>query len=510
MTHERYSVAMTGYLHSQLADHLIRPDGQEDVCLATYRPSIGFERWSAVLRRSVMPGTDDRLVHGTAWFTTDYVLRAAAEAVSDGCGVVVLHSHPMGRDWQQMSGTDEMTEAGYANLAREITGFPLVGMTLAGDGTWSAHVWDRGVGRDVGTSHCENVRVLDADRLRVSWNDAVREPPQIGPTQLRTVNCWGDEVQADVARLRVLVVGVGSVGMPVTASLVATGIEAVGTMDYDTIKSHNLDRLLGATPLDAFLRSSKASLSGRLMSDAATAQDPRCQHWEDSICEVDGLRRALDFDVVFSCVDRPWARHVLNTLAYADLIPVIDGGIHVDPMPGGGMRGAMWRSHVAGPGRICLACNGQYNPSHVTMDRDGSLDDPMYISALPDEHPLKSRQNVSMLSINCAGALLAQFISLVVGPGGMGDPGPIRYHLAIHWLQHDEERSCVEGCPYPRMTGVGDLRQVPTGRHADADNERRLRAQTGNGPLVYIARLADRLIWASHNRLRRWAARRLE
>ena len=498
---------MTGSVHSQLADHLLRPDGQEDVCFATYRPATGIERWSAVLRQPVLPVEGERLVHGNASFTSQYVLRAASEAAADRCGVVALHAHPEGRGWQGMSRTDAATEAGYANLAREITGLPLVGMTLAGDRRWSARVWDRGVGRNVDASRCENVRVLDSDRLHVSWNGAVRQRPELGPAQLRTVSCWGDDVQADLARLRVLVVGVGSVGMPVAVSLATTGIEAAATMDYDTVKNENLDRLLGATTLDAYLRRPKAVLSGRLMSEASTARRPQHRYWQNSVCEADGLRRALDFDVVFSCVDRPWARYVLNTLAYSDLIPVIDGGVHADPLTGGGMRGAMWRSHVAGPGRICLACNGQYHPSQVMMERDGSLDDPTYISNLPDEHPLQSRQNVSMLSISCAGALLAQFISLVVGPGGLGDPGPIRYHLACHWLQHDEQRSCIEDCPYPRMTAVGDLRQDPTGRHADAENERQFRAQGRRQSLERVVALADDVALGMRNWLRRGSAR---
>ena len=107
-----------------------------------------------------------------------------------------------------MSDADKATEASYANLAREITGLPLVGMTLASDQRWSARVWDRGVGRSIEPSPCENVRVITPDRLRVSRNDIVRPQPQLGPTQVRTVSCWGDEAQANLARLRVLVVGV--------------------------------------------------------------------------------------------------------------------------------------------------------------------------------------------------------------------------------------------------------------------------------------------------------------
>jgi hypothetical protein len=509
MTVERYSVALTGQLHELLAEHLLRADRQEDVCLATYRPSTGTERWTAVLCTPILPSDGERLVHGNASFTTAYILRAAAEAVADGCGVAALHSHPMGRGWQPMSVKDAETEAGYANLVRGITKLPLTGLTLASDHQWSARVWNVGAGRTVATSECENVRVVHPDHLKVSWNDSLRPPPPAGREQVRTINCWGEAVQADVTRLRILVVGDGSVGLPVGTALSASGVEVVASMDYDTVKVHNLDRLPEATPLDAFLKRPKAGLARRLVADAATACHPRHQHWELSVCEPDGLSRALDFDVIFSCVDRPWARHVLNTIAYADLIPVIDGGVHADPFPEGGMRGAMWRSHVAGPGRICLACNLQYNPSQVMSERDGSLDNVTYIASLPDGHPLKARQNVSMLSVNCAGGLLAQFISLVVVPSGQGDPGPIRYHLALHWVQHDENRTCIDGCPFPRMTASGDGRPDPTGRHADAENERSLRRQGHRDPLVRAMIALENLLFQVRGWLQRVAAHRM-
>jgi hypothetical protein len=143
------------------------------------------------------------------------------------------------------------------------------------------------------------------------------------------------------------------------------------------------------------------------------------------------------------------------------------------------------------------------------MEKDGSLDDPTYISSLPDDHPLRTRQNVSMLSVNCAGGLLGQFISLAIGPGGLGDPGPIRYHLASHWLQHDEQDACIEGCPYPRMTAAGDLRQDPTGSHSEAESERSSRSVAGRDPLVYAGRVADNMLVGARDRLRRAAMRGL-
>ena len=91
------SVAMTSAAEEALASLLVRDDGQEDVCLATYRPSTGLTRSTALIRTVVPPEPGDRLVHGNATFTAEYILRAAEAAQGDDCGLVLLHSHP----WSQ-------------------------------------------------------------------------------------------------------------------------------------------------------------------------------------------------------------------------------------------------------------------------------------------------------------------------------------------------------------------------------------------------------------------------
>lgn len=503
----RTSVAMTADTHDALAQHLLRDDGQEDICLATYRPSTGATRRTALVRRVVLPEPGERAVHGNASLGGGYVLRAAALAQEDGCGLVLAHSHPGGRGWQGLSAPDRDAETAYANLAREITGLPLVGMTLAGDQAWSARHWDRGTGRDVEATYAENVRVL-GERLVVTWNDALVPPPRARRSQVRAVASWGESMHRDLTRRAVLLVGAGSIGLDIAVRLAATGVTRIGLMDFDTVEERNLDRLIGATRVDAWLRRSKVHVVGRLVVLNSTAAGLQLEASELSVCEPAGLAAALDFDVIFSCVDRPWARAVLNSVAYAHLVPVVDGGIGVDAFAdGNGMRGATWRSHVVRPGRPCLACNGQLDLAAVTPDRAGDLEDRRYIAGLGGDGGDRG-ENVAALSVSAAAGLLAQYISLTVAPGGLGEPGPLRYVLSTHTLQHVPAET-RPNCPVEATIADGDAALTLTGPHTAAAQRRSTRRQAGRSWEVRLGRAADDLLHRLRMRLVTVAEERL-
>lgn len=459
---------MTHDLDARARAHLLREDGQEDVCLATYALSTGLRRSTALLTGLVLPLDGERSVHGNASFSGSYVVRAASHAAAQGLGIALLHSHPQGTGWQGMSGPDYETERSYARAAETITGHPFIGMTLAGDGTWAARSWNP----ETGHRDAESVRVAGIT-LRVSWNKTQRPAPPSTPSQVRTVSAWGDAVQADLARLRILVVGVGSVGLDLAIRLVQAGVRDVAVMDFDTVEEVNLDRLLTATRRDAALSRSKIYVALRAMHKAATAAKPILTGYDLSICEPKGLCTALDYDVIFSCVDRPWARAILNQIAYSDLIPVIDGGIAIDPFPDHGMRNATWRAHVITSGRPCLQCNGQIDGAQVARDREGLFDDVKYIKSAGLSMP--GRQNVALLTPSVTASMLGQFVSLVVAPAGIGVPAPLRYSLSTHTLEHMRAET-LPGCAYEQATASGDKRASLTKQHPAADTARETRA----------------------------------
>lgn len=450
---ERFSVAMTNVTSIKLTDHLLRMDGQEDICLALYTPSTGSLRRTAIVNDVLLPQSGERSVHGNASFSGSYVLRACQQAARTGQGVMIIHSHPRGRGWQGMSAQDADTEESYSRLALQLTGEPLVGMTLAGEGTWSARAWTASE-----SIQADYVRVVGPS-LNVYWNNKQRPVPSSNDRQMRTISAWGDKTQADIARLRLLVIGVGSVGLDVAVRLAAAGARHVGVMDFDVVHEHNLDRMIGSTQSDAAIRRLKIEVAHREMERAATASSHEFRTHNQDITTVEGHATALDYDIVISCVDRPYPRAVLNQMAYSDLIPVIDGGIGIDVFSDGAMRGATIRTHTLTTGRPCLVCSAQIDMSEVTLDKEGLLDDPSYIAAAGQAE--RGNQNVALLSIGVTAGLLSQLVSLVAKPGGRGVSAPLRYSLTTQSLEHLDVKSRPH-CPFEAETGRGDLRVALT------------------------------------------------
>jgi len=489
------SAALTTDTDQALREHLLRRDGQEDLCFALHRPSQGHRRHSFLVSEPILPEPGEREVHGNAGFRAEYFLRAAERAAEAGAGLVLLHSHPAGRSWQDLSRDDIDAERGHAAQTLALTGQPLVGMTLAGDGAWSARTWTRAGRGDYARVDHATVRVA-GERLQLTHHPRLSPIPDPNDSvQRRTISAWGPDAQAALARLRIGIIGAGSVGALVAEALARTGIRQLVLIDFDSIKTHNLDRLLHATARDVRLARSKVETLQRALGRSATATDPIIEAHELSIVERAGFALALDCDVLVSCVDRPWPRYALNLIAYAYLIPVIDGGIKVTTAGGTRLTGADWRAHVAAPTRQCLECLGQYDPGLVASEREGQLDDPHYIDGLPPDHPARANENVFAFSMSTAAMETLQMLSMVIAPSGVSDAGAQHYHFVTGQLDTDSH-ACRSHCPFSNdLLAQGDNCAVPiTGAHAAADDERAHRRARRRSPPIRFSHLIDRIL----------------
>ncbi len=190
----------------------------------------------------------------------------------------------------------------------------------------------------------------------------------------------------------------------------------------------------------------KVSALAMALEESTTAAEPIIEPLEWSVCEQPGFAAALDCDVLFSCVDRAWPRKVLNVVAHAHLIHVIDGGIRV-VASNERLKRADWKTLTATPGRICLECSGQFDPANVVHERDGLLDDRRYIESLPADHYLRARENVFAFSANLASLETLQLLAMVVAPHGISNPGVQTYHFVSGSLDQNV-LTCAATCRY--------------------------------------------------------------
>jgi hypothetical protein len=278
--------------------------------------------------------------------------------------------------------------------------------------------------------------------------------PKLKSELKRTVSAWGAPTQAHLARLRIGIVGLGSVGDIIAEALARMGIEDVVLIDFDKVEIHNLDRLLHAIYED--IGKFKVAVTARELRLHATSENFRADEVAKAVTEIEGFKAALDCDLLYSAVDRPWGRAALNFIAYAHLIPVVDGGVSVRTSRHNELRGADWKAHTVAPHRRCLECLGQYSPGDVALERDGFLDDPNYIKGLPAGSHLRRNENVFAFAMGAAQLQLMQMLSFVVAPSGISDVGAQNFHMVTGEMDRIDFGGCNSRCPYPELLAAGD------------------------------------------------------
>lgn len=463
------SVAMPESVDAALQNHLIKGDREEDLVFALWSPSTGTKRSTALIHTPIFPLEGDRERHGNASFNTQYFERVCEMAAAEGgCGIAFMHSH-LGPGWQDMSDDDVRAELKIAGATEGLTDLPLVGLTVGTDGTWSARMWPYVRNKLHEREWCISVRTVGA-QLRANFADFIISRPAFREMFKRTVTVWGEDNHASLARLRFGIVGLGSVGSIVAETLARMGMQRFTLIDFDEVQTHNLDRLLGA--IEADIGRLKIDVAERQIKQSATAEQVEVLGVPYSVAEEPGYRAALDCDVIFSCVDRPRPRSILNHFAYAHLIPVIDGGIDVR-FKHGEFSGVDWQLQTARPGYPCLQCTGTFLPGDVATEMEGMLDDPSYLRGLPSDHRLKRNENVFPFSANLASLEVLQMIELVTGIGGMYNFGVQRYRYIPGTLEIDTERTCRSDCDYQLLTGQGDRYFELYGRDFGAEKARR-------------------------------------
>ena len=459
-------VVLAGQVAQEAKDHLLRHylEGreQEELCFALWRQSTGTRRKTAIIYHILRPQRTERSLHGNASFEPHYLSRAIREAKRQGAGLAFLHSHPT-CGWQGMSLDDVIAERDVISYPARVTKHPLVGLTIGRDGYWSARWWEKS-GKEVERFWCDKVRSVGRKAYEIhSRPDALAR--NVWSARLRrTEDSWGLVFQQSIESLNVGVVGIGSVGSIAAETFARIGVGSLTLIDGDRVEEHNLDRLLHGT--NTQLGRKKTDVAAESLKDHATNASFVVNPLGIEIHHSAAYRAALDCDIILSCVDRPIGRDVLNYIAQAHLIPVIDAGVAVEAYRSPRrFFSAHWRAHIVTPEHQCLRCTGQYNSGDVVSELDGSLADPVYIKGLEDSG---IRQNMNTFPFALGAASLQVNLAL-------------RYLLEASWwpvlnrqeyqftkgVVTREDNRCEEGCSFRNLVATGDEGNPPYLRTAE-------------------------------------------
>ena len=461
-----HRVVIREALHQELASHLLSGFrygfGQEEACLALWRRGDGFNRYTGIIGEVMLPQDGDRDLHGNVTVHSGYLNRVLDRALAERAGVAVFHSHP-GPGWQELSGMDRHTEGVVvAPFVRE-TRLPLLGMTMGSDGCWSARFWDES-GSGATPRYCRDVRRVGTRSTRADCPPDAHPPYVRRKSLVRTLDCWGLEAQAQLARTHICVVGAGSVGSVVLECLARTGFEEVTVIDPDWVEERNLDRLVYADRHCLGLR--KAEVAAAHLRRIATARRPIIRAVPLSIRTERAYRLAADADVIVCCVDNAEAREVLNHIAYSNCLPLIDGGVLVDSRER--LLSAKWGVHLVGPDMRCLRCRGQYTSSDARDERMGIRRRGRYLDDGGDDGPEPGQNTFAFCSM-VAAEEMRMLVRYLVGQDWWHDCGATSGQWSFEhrfveaeseWLEHPAR--CVDSCEFARKRVGRGERGRPT------------------------------------------------
>ena len=460
-----HRVVIREVLHSQLVEHLLNHNKntifQEEVCLALWYPGDGSNFYTGILQRVFLPTSNrDRNLHGNVTVHGAFLNRVLDSAIKNKAGVAVLHSHPT-CGWQSLSEDDDDTERNIILPFIRESGLPLLGLTLAKDATWSARFWFESRIGKVKLVQCTDVRRVGARSFCADSPPFAHSEYSRHDSLRRTIDSWGIQSQAKLARTHICVVGVGSVGSMVLESLARTGFEKITIIDDDVVATHNLDRLAYA---DRFsVGSIKVYLAKKYFRRIATASRTVIRALPLSIRCERAYRHAADADLIFSCVDNAEARDVLNHLAYSNCIPLIDGGVLVDSTTDD-LFSAYWRVYLVGPDMQCLRCRKQYSSSQAADERAGLRHRGRYIDFDEPNGPEPGQNTFAFCNLVAAQEFRI-LLRYLLGKPWWHDTNPktglwafehqfIDAHTTL--FQHPD--SCVSSCEFTnKRLGTGKL-----------------------------------------------------
>ncbi|WP_373074111.1 ThiF family adenylyltransferase [Zeaxanthinibacter enoshimensis] len=135
---------------------------------------------------------------------------------------------------------------------------------------------------------------------------------------------FGPEAQQKLSKARVLIVGMGGLGIPAAQYLNAMGVGTLGLVESDTIELHNLQRQVLYTEEDC--GSSKLEAAVRFLGKQNSGTELRAYH--TFLDRNNALQILRDYEVIIDATDNFSTRYLINDACVILNKPLVYGALH--------------------------------------------------------------------------------------------------------------------------------------------------------------------------------------
>lgn len=350
-------VAISGKQYAALKQHLFPGDGNEAVAFALCGRAR-LENLEVLVVKEIVPIPYEacrvRTPYRVTW-SGEALEPILSRAAKENLGLIKIHSHPTGYPW--FSDADDVAEA---EMFPSVFGWldsdaPLASMIMLPDGTLVGRaVQEIGEGLPL-----ESIRVVGDDFVFFRGKPDTASSEEIPEHGIRVAQAFGQETYSLFRRLRIGVVGCSGTGSIVVEQLARNCVGELILVDPDCVEHKNLNRIVNSTKRDADRRKSKTHILKRAIKMMGLGT--KVTTFKGDLMQTEILRALSTCDVLFGCMDSIDGRHVLNKLASAYVIPLIDVGVRLEADGTGGIDSIWAAVHTVLPGGSSLLSRHVYN-----------------------------------------------------------------------------------------------------------------------------------------------------
>lgn len=397
-------VAISGKQYAALKQHLFPGDGNEAVAFALCGRAR-FKNLELMVVRDIVP-----IPYRVCRIRTPYRVTWSGEALEpilvraarESLGLIKIHSHPTGYPW--FSATDdaaeeEMFPSVFSWLDSDA---PLASMIMLPDGT----LVGRAVQEKGGGLPLESIRVAGDDFVFFEGTSEAAILGDIPEHGSRVAQAFGQETYRLFRRLRIGVVGCSGTGSIVIEQLARNCVGELILVDPDCVEHKNLNRILNSTQKDADSREAKVTVLKRAIDQMGL--ETKVTAIRRDLMDIETLRELSSCDILFGCMDSIDGRHILNKLASAYVIPLIDVGVRLEADGKGGIDSIWTAIHTVLPGGSSLMSRLVYNQDDLDAAFLKRANPEAYKERLKDGYIKGIREdNPAVISVNMSASAAA-------------------------------------------------------------------------------------------------------